>query len=66
MQAKILLEKSDNDDKYIQALKAELERAKRAAPAQETKIIYKPTDDEEARKLKQELKYCKDQLARNE
>lgn len=46
----ILLDKSENDDKYIDALKLELEKCKRNTPNVETKIIYKPTDEEEHRK----------------
>lgn len=48
----ILLEKSENDDKYIFALKSELEKLKKNAPQQETKIVYKPADDDETRKLR--------------
>ncbi|CAD8190015.1 unnamed protein product [Paramecium pentaurelia] len=63
---KILLEKSENDDKYIFALKSELDKLKKNQPQQETKIVYKPADDEETRKLRQELKYCKEQIGHNE
>ncbi|CAK64446.1 unnamed protein product (macronuclear) [Paramecium tetraurelia] len=63
---KILLEKSENDDKYIFALKSELDKLKKNQPQSETKIVYKPADDEETRKLRQELKYCKEEIGRNE
>ncbi|KAM3129583.1 hypothetical protein pb186bvf_018334 [Paramecium bursaria] len=62
---KILLEKSENDDKYIAALKQELEKIKRQSNV-ETKIIYKQADEDETKRLQRELSYCKDELQRNE
>lgn len=37
----ILLEKSNNDDRYIEALKAEMSKLKNAPPVVQTKIIFK-------------------------
>jgi len=42
----VLLEKSDNDDRYISALKQEIEKLKKNANQVETKIIYKTRDVE--------------------
>jgi len=77
---KILLEKSDNDDKYIQALKQEVEKLKNQQPVTQTKIVYRDNKEEKKvnyvedkfdkggddSKAKQDLKYMKLELDRKE
>jgi hypothetical protein len=53
---KILIEKSENDDRFIAALKKELERAKAQTPTVQTRIVYrdKPDKKENEEKEKEE------------
>eukprot|EP01016_Furgasonia_blochmanni_P038593 TRINITY_DN4686_c0_g2_i1.p1 TRINITY_DN4686_c0_g2~~TRINITY_DN4686_c0_g2_i1.p1 ORF type:complete len:464 (+),score=117.02 TRINITY_DN4686_c0_g2_i1:404-1795(+) len=77
---KILLEKSEADDRYIAALKTEIDKLKNTLPPIQTKIVYKNNgpddypppkkrndeDSEEVLKLKREMKFMIAELDRKE
>jgi len=41
LNSQILIEKSENDDKFIMALKKEIEKLKNAPPNYQTRIVYR-------------------------
>ncbi|EAR85296.2 hypothetical protein TTHERM_00470690 (macronuclear) [Tetrahymena thermophila SB210] len=78
---KILLDKSDNDNKYISALKQEIDKLRKKEPEVINKVVYQRvytnnTDEENEKKLKasddemsrlrQDMKYMKNELEQKE
>ena len=71
---RVFMEKSENDDKFIAALKKELEKSRSVTPPVQTRIVYrdKPAEkkeqneDKDDNTLKKEVSFLQNELEKKE